>query len=178
MTSAPTGGVDDAPSPSDAQRMLFLFADPFRKDMPQLSVSARAHVNTQHEQQTRRRIERPLLSEPSAYITLMNQMIGTGRHTGPPWRPHMEPVLIRGVLQVRAVSLCAHSYAYLQGPPATQEERMMQRAVESCAFKGALSCVIGGLLGVVMGLFTASLDPSFTMVRVTTCVHVHIAGRR
>ncbi len=39
MMSATTAGVDDAPVPSDAQRMLLLFADPFRKDMPQSLVS-------------------------------------------------------------------------------------------------------------------------------------------
>ena len=53
----------------------------------------------------------------------------------------------------------------VQGPPLSPDEIFMGKMMESCAVKGTISCVLGGALGVVMGLFTASLDPSFTMVR-------------
>lgn len=60
----------------------------------------------------------------------------------------------------------------MQGPQATPEELMMQRALESCAVKSTIACVLGAGLGLVLGLFTASVDPSYTMVN--SCSHVSI----
>ena len=41
----------------------------------------------------------------------------------------------------------------------TNEERMVERAFESCAFKTGLSCVMGFGLGAAIGLFSASVGP-------------------
>ncbi|KAF6023912.1 TIMM22 [Bugula neritina] len=43
-----------------------------------------------------------------------------------------------------------------------KEELMVQAAFESCAFKSALSCVAGFGIGVIFGVFTASIDPMST----------------
>ncbi|XP_014250899.1 mitochondrial import inner membrane translocase subunit Tim22 [Cimex lectularius] len=42
----------------------------------------------------------------------------------------------------------------------TNEEKQMEAALESCAFKTALSCVLGFGLGAAIGLFTSSVNPT------------------
>ncbi|XP_063224551.1 mitochondrial import inner membrane translocase subunit Tim22 [Bacillus rossius redtenbacheri] len=42
----------------------------------------------------------------------------------------------------------------------TKEEKMVEAVFESCAFKSAMSCVIGYGLGAVIGLFSASVGPT------------------
>ncbi|XP_061397264.1 mitochondrial import inner membrane translocase subunit Tim22 [Musca vetustissima] len=44
----------------------------------------------------------------------------------------------------------------------TNEEQMIERAVESCTFKSITSCVMGYGLGAAIGLFTASVNPNMT----------------
>lgn len=46
----------------------------------------------------------------------------------------------------------------------TNEEKMIERAVESCAFKSMMSCVVGYGLGAAIGLFSASVNPNVTSV--------------
>ncbi|XP_013108602.1 mitochondrial import inner membrane translocase subunit Tim22 [Stomoxys calcitrans] len=42
----------------------------------------------------------------------------------------------------------------------TNEEKMIEKAVESCTFKSITSCVMGYGLGAAIGLFTASVNPN------------------
>lgn len=49
-------------------------------------------------------------------------------------------------------------------PEKTYEEKMIEKAVESCLFKSSMAVVLGGALGFGFGIFTASLDPSYTVV--------------
>ncbi|XP_073959451.1 mitochondrial import inner membrane translocase subunit Tim22-like [Choristoneura fumiferana] len=44
----------------------------------------------------------------------------------------------------------------------TNEEKMIEAAVESCPFKSLTSCVVGYGLGAAVGLFTSSLMPNVT----------------
>ncbi|CAG2102329.1 unnamed protein product [Medioppia subpectinata] len=44
-------------------------------------------------------------------------------------------------------------------PFKTKEELMIEKAIESCAFKSGLSCVMGFGLGAAIGLFSASVGP-------------------
>nr|XP_022906857.1 mitochondrial import inner membrane translocase subunit Tim22 [Onthophagus taurus] len=42
----------------------------------------------------------------------------------------------------------------------SNEEKMVESAMESCAFKSIMSCVIGYGLGAAIGLFSASMGPT------------------
>uniref|UniRef100_U5EJS0 Mitochondrial import inner membrane translocase subunit TIM22 n=1 Tax=Corethrella appendiculata TaxID=1370023 RepID=U5EJS0_9DIPT len=42
----------------------------------------------------------------------------------------------------------------------TNEEKMMEAAFDSCAFKSLMSCVLGYGLGAAIGLFSSSVNPS------------------
>ncbi|CAH0595497.1 unnamed protein product [Chrysodeixis includens] len=44
----------------------------------------------------------------------------------------------------------------------TNEEKMIESAIESCPFKSVTSCVVGYGLGAAVGLFTSSLMPNVT----------------
>ncbi|XP_053953064.1 mitochondrial import inner membrane translocase subunit Tim22 [Anastrepha obliqua] len=44
----------------------------------------------------------------------------------------------------------------------TNEEKMIEKTVESCAFKSITACVMGYGLGAAIGLFSASVNPSLT----------------
>jgi len=46
---------------------------------------------------------------------------------------------------------------------ASKEELMIRDAMDSCLFKATTSCVVGFGLGVILGVFTASVDPMSTM---------------
>ncbi|CAD5213232.1 unnamed protein product [Bursaphelenchus xylophilus] len=81
---------------------------------------------------------------PSAYFTLVDQMIGSRSR---PWNPERTPVMPKMMLSL---------------PPMSKEELMIHRTMENCAFKAALSFVLGGGVGVAFGLFTASVDPSLS----------------
>ncbi len=50
------------------------------------------------------------------------------------------------------------------GPARVQprEELAMQRVMESCPFRGAMSFVVGGALGAFLGLFSSSVAPHHT----------------
>ncbi|XP_066552295.1 mitochondrial import inner membrane translocase subunit Tim22 [Amia ocellicauda] len=43
-------------------------------------------------------------------------------------------------------------------PPKSKEQKMIERGMESCAFKAALACVGGFVLGGAFGVFTAGID--------------------
>uniref|UniRef100_A0A3Q3WHQ4 Mitochondrial import inner membrane translocase subunit TIM22 n=1 Tax=Mola mola TaxID=94237 RepID=A0A3Q3WHQ4_MOLML len=43
-------------------------------------------------------------------------------------------------------------------PPKTDEQKMIERGMESCAFKSVLACVGGFVLGGAFGVFTAGID--------------------
>ncbi|KAG7303695.1 hypothetical protein JYU34_012252 [Plutella xylostella] len=44
----------------------------------------------------------------------------------------------------------------------TNEEKLIESTIESCAFKSVTSCVVGYGLGAAVGLFTSSLMPNVT----------------
>ncbi|KAM6242061.1 mitochondrial import inner membrane translocase subunit Tim22 [Porphyrio hochstetteri] len=46
----------------------------------------------------------------------------------------------------------------IPSPPKSEEQKMVERAMESCAFKAALACVGGFVLGGAFGVFTAGID--------------------
>uniref|UniRef100_UPI00398F41D3 mitochondrial import inner membrane translocase subunit Tim22 isoform X1 n=1 Tax=Pristiophorus japonicus TaxID=55135 RepID=UPI00398F41D3 len=46
----------------------------------------------------------------------------------------------------------------LQPPHKSQEQKMVERAMESCGFKATLACVGGFVLGGAFGIFTAGID--------------------
>ncbi|NWV23855.1 TIM22 translocase, partial [Origma solitaria] len=43
-------------------------------------------------------------------------------------------------------------------PPKSEEQKMVERVMESCPFKAALACVGGFVLGGAFGIFTAGID--------------------
>ncbi|KAK7925699.1 hypothetical protein WMY93_008009 [Mugilogobius chulae] len=43
-------------------------------------------------------------------------------------------------------------------PPKSDEQKMIERGMESCAFKSLLACVGGFVLGGAFGVFTAGID--------------------
>ncbi|KAG8520109.1 Mitochondrial import inner membrane translocase subunit Tim22, partial [Galemys pyrenaicus] len=46
----------------------------------------------------------------------------------------------------------------IPSPGKSEEQKMIERAMESCAFKAALACVGGFVLGGAFGVFTAGID--------------------
>ncbi|KAK1787784.1 hypothetical protein P4O66_016275, partial [Electrophorus voltai] len=46
----------------------------------------------------------------------------------------------------------------LSNPHKTDEQKMIERGMESCAFKAALACIGGFVLGGAFGVFTAGID--------------------
>lgn len=48
-------------------------------------------------------------------------------------------------------------------PDMTNEELIFSRLMENCACKSTIAAIAGFGLGVVFGLFTASVDPQSTM---------------
>src|SRR5690348_11503602 len=48
-------------------------------------------------------------------------------------------------------------------PTRPSESLMLEQATESCLFKSGMACVLGFGLGGLFGMFTASVDPSYTL---------------
>ncbi|NXU55179.1 TIM22 translocase, partial [Turnix velox] len=46
----------------------------------------------------------------------------------------------------------------IPSPPKSKEQKMVEQAMESCAFKAVLACVGGFVLGGAFGVFTAGID--------------------
>ncbi|XP_029339403.1 mitochondrial import inner membrane translocase subunit Tim22 [Mus caroli] len=46
----------------------------------------------------------------------------------------------------------------IPSPAKSEEQKMIERAMESCAFKAVLACVGGFVLGGAFGIFTAGID--------------------
>lgn len=42
---------------------------------------------------------------------------------------------------------------------------MMTSLMENCAIKSILAGIMGAGIGIIFGLFTASVDPNFTMIK-------------
>ncbi|CAD5209761.1 unnamed protein product [Bursaphelenchus okinawaensis] len=83
--------------------------------------------------------------KPSTYFKLVDDMIGNRSR---PWNAEKKPIVPNMMLSL---------------PPMSKEERLIHNTMENCAFKAALSFVLGGGVGVAFGLFTASVDPSLSM---------------
>ncbi|GMR36500.1 hypothetical protein PMAYCL1PPCAC_06695, partial [Pristionchus mayeri] len=85
--------------------------------------------------------------QPSQYCTLMDEMIGKRSR---PWRELNFPIKPKQNM--------------LSLPEMSKEELMMSRVFENCAVKAGISGVLGYGVGIAFGLFTASVDPSLSMV--------------
>lgn len=83
---------------------------------------------------------------PSTYCRLMDEMIGEKTR---PWNPKRVPVVPKQTLTL---------------PPMGPQELMLNQLMENCLFKSVIAGVLGYALGVGLGLFTASVDPSMSMV--------------
>ncbi|KAE9420914.1 hypothetical protein Angca_009582, partial [Angiostrongylus cantonensis] len=84
--------------------------------------------------------------KPSAYVQVIDQMIGSRTR---PWNPERTPVLPKQMLTL---------------PTMSREELFISRSMENCAVKSVIAGVLGYGVGVAFGLFTASVDPSLSMV--------------
>ncbi|MCP9261675.1 LMBR1 domain-containing protein 2 [Dirofilaria immitis] len=82
---------------------------------------------------------------PSAYCQLMDEMIG--RKTRP-WNADRSPVR-----PCQTFTL----------PEITREELVLSRLMENCAFKSVIASIAGFGLGILFGLFTASVDSQASM---------------
>ncbi|OXB73339.1 UNVERIFIED_CONTAM: hypothetical protein H355_016993 [Colinus virginianus] len=51
-----------------------------------------------------------------------------------------------------------NTFGGIPSPPKSKEQKMVERVMESCAFKAALACVGGFVLGGAFGIFTAGID--------------------
>ncbi|KAI5635672.1 tim17/Tim22/Tim23/Pmp24 family domain-containing protein [Phthorimaea operculella] len=90
----------------------------------------------------------------------------------PPMDPHLVRFSENNDYEALAKYLVGNTYRYREniiiprilGPVIikTNEEKMIEATVESCAFKSLTSCVIGYGLGAAVGLFTSSLMPNVT----------------
>ncbi|XP_072495988.1 mitochondrial import inner membrane translocase subunit Tim22 [Notamacropus eugenii] len=74
---------------------------------------------------------------PLQYSLLLRHLVGDKRR---PWLP--EPGVLGGI----------------PSPSKSEEQKMIEKAMESCAFKAALACVGGFVLGGAFGVFTAGID--------------------
>ncbi|XP_042298351.1 mitochondrial import inner membrane translocase subunit Tim22 [Sceloporus undulatus] len=75
---------------------------------------------------------------PLQYSLLLEHLVGEKR--GP--RQALDPAAFGG----------------FPSPPKSPEQKMVERAMESCGFKAALACVGGLVLGGAFGIFTAGID--------------------
>ncbi|XP_025025595.1 mitochondrial import inner membrane translocase subunit Tim22 isoform X1 [Python bivittatus] len=80
----------------------------------------------------------PEAASPLQYSLLLAYRVGDER--GP--RPEFPPGALGG----------------FPAPVQSPEQKMVERAMESCAFKAALACVGGFVLGGAFGVFTAGID--------------------
>jgi len=87
----------------------------------------------------------PFVFKPTPYLKMLNQIIGEERMNS----EHRHLVTPKLGLQI--------------GGQLPMEERVVAMALESCPLKSAIACVLGGVLGLGFGVFTASLDPAYTM---------------
>ncbi|XP_064208355.1 mitochondrial import inner membrane translocase subunit Tim22 [Anguilla rostrata] len=71
------------------------------------------------------------------YSTLLEHLIGEKRQI-----KELNPTIMGG----------------LPSPHKTDEQKMIERGMESCAFKAVLACVGGFVLGGAFGVFTAGID--------------------
>ncbi|EYB99973.1 hypothetical protein Y032_0119g880 [Ancylostoma ceylanicum] len=113
---------------SEQDRLENLFGNPFAQPRPS------------------RPPEKEFIYTPSAYLQMIDQMIGSRTR---PWNPERTPIRPKQMLTL---------------PEMTREELFISRAMENCAVKSVIAGVLGYGVGVAFGLFTASVDPSLSMV--------------
>ncbi|VDN03870.1 unnamed protein product [Thelazia callipaeda] len=82
---------------------------------------------------------------PSTYCRLMDEMIGVKSR---PWNPDRRPLEL------------SQTFAL---PDMNPEELVFTQITENCACKSAVAAVAGFGLGILFGLFTASVDPQSSM---------------
>uniref|UniRef100_A0A915KT47 Mitochondrial import inner membrane translocase subunit TIM22 n=1 Tax=Romanomermis culicivorax TaxID=13658 RepID=A0A915KT47_ROMCU len=87
----------------------------------------------------------PFVYKPSIQTQIINNIIGENRHNS----SHKQLVLPKLLIPF--------------GGPASIEQQILQKMNENCAAKSTIACVMGFGLGCVFGLFTASVDPSYTL---------------
>ncbi|KAF1765425.1 hypothetical protein GCK72_005377 [Caenorhabditis remanei] len=116
-------------SSSNAIPMEELFANPFRPKKEKVVTE-----------------EKPFVYTPSAYVQMIDQMIGIKTR---PWNPERTPIK-----PIQMLTL----------PEMSREERWIQWGMENCGVKATISGVLGVGVGFAFGLFTASVDPQLSMV--------------
>lgn len=84
---------------------------------------------------------------PSPFCMMVDEMIGNRTR---PWDQEKLPLKPRIMLTL---------------PEMNNQERMISRVMESCAFKSVLSGVVGAGLGVFLGMLAVSMDPSATVYK-------------
>uniref|UniRef100_A0A1I7T0P4 Mitochondrial import inner membrane translocase subunit TIM22 n=1 Tax=Caenorhabditis tropicalis TaxID=1561998 RepID=A0A1I7T0P4_9PELO len=116
-------------SSSNAIPMEELFGNPFRPKKEKVVIE-----------------EKPFEYTPSAYVQMIDQMIGIKTR---PWNPERTPIK-----PIQMLTL----------PEMSREERWIQWGMENCMVKATISGVLGVGVGFAFGLFTASVDPQLSMV--------------
>ncbi|XP_053131012.1 mitochondrial import inner membrane translocase subunit Tim22-like [Hemicordylus capensis] len=84
--------------------------------------------------------EAPGLAPALQYSLLLEYLVGENR--GPRQARAFDPAALGG----------------FPAPGKSPEQKMVERAMESCGFKAALACVGGFVLGGAFGMFTAGID--------------------
>ncbi|KAL3098729.1 hypothetical protein niasHT_024483 [Heterodera trifolii] len=131
---------------SSIDRLSRLFPNPFRRDEQVQSEE----VHQQEQQQ-----KPPFVYTPSAFVRQIDEMIGSRTR---PWRN-----IANGVdedVQLRIARVVQSNFAL---PPMSREESVMASVMENCAFKSVVACALGAGIGVLFGLFTVSVDPSYAI---------------
>ncbi|XP_050784993.1 mitochondrial import inner membrane translocase subunit Tim22 [Gopherus flavomarginatus] len=77
---------------------------------------------------------------PLQYSLLLEHLVGERR--GPRQARALDPAALGGI----------------PAPPKSEEQKLIERVMESCGFKAALACVGGFVLGGAFGVFTAGID--------------------
>uniref|UniRef100_A0A914H7C4 Mitochondrial import inner membrane translocase subunit TIM22 n=1 Tax=Globodera rostochiensis TaxID=31243 RepID=A0A914H7C4_GLORO len=132
---------------SSIDRLGRIFADPFRREQQQ-------QPDDEQQQQ-----QDYFAYTPSAFAQRIDEMIGSQTR---PWRRNVGDGS-GGAAADSDIHLQMAIQSSFALPPMSREERMMASVMENCAFKSVMACALGAGIGVLFGLFTVSVDPSYAI---------------